>query len=125
MNDASTTAGVALAPGVEPTMTAEEREHFRAHLRTYWIVFGALLVGTALTVAVAYLNMGDTLALVVALTIASAKASLVALWFMHLLEDRKVRAIGWMLIFTGIVFLGCILGPVLTVEGATSMEALQ
>ena len=127
MNDmsgsAAATATAAATPAEIPS--SEGHEDFQAHLKTYWIIFGALLVGTALTVAVAYLDLGDTTAIVVALTIATAKASLVALWFMHLLDDRKVKAIGLTLIFTGIFFLGCILGPVLTVSDAVSMEVLQ
>ncbi len=120
-----TRPAAAVAVPAVTSLSPEELEHFQAHLKTYWIIFGALLVGTALTVAVAYLDLENTAAVVVALTIASAKASLVALWFMHLLEDRKVKVIGLTLIFTGIFFLGCLLGPVLTVSDAVTLEALR
>ena len=52
-------------------------------LKTYVAVWIALLVGTALTVYAAGLNLGRFNA-AVALTIASTKATLVALFFMHI-----------------------------------------
>jgi cytochrome c oxidase subunit IV len=51
-------------------------------LPTYFAVFIALLIGTALTVYAASLDLGPFNA-PVALTIASIKATLVALFFMH------------------------------------------
>ena len=56
----------------------DDHDHdIAAHVRTYLIIFGALLVGTVLTVAVA-------------LFIASIKAFLVAGYFMHLLSEKKL-----------------------------------
>jgi cytochrome c oxidase subunit 4 len=52
-------------------------------LKTYFTVFFALLVGTGLTVYAATLDLGKYNA-AVALTIASIKATLVALFFMHI-----------------------------------------
>lgn len=53
-------------------------------------VFGALLVGTILTVWVSYINFGSVfINVAVALVIASVKAFLVAGFFMHLLSERK------------------------------------
>jgi cytochrome c oxidase subunit IV len=52
-------------------------------LKTYFAVFIALLVGTALTVYASGLDLGRFNA-AVALTIASIKATLVALFFMHI-----------------------------------------
>lgn len=49
-------------------------------------VFASLLVLTAVTVAVAYVDLGE-LNLFVAMGIATVKAMLVALFFMHLLHD--------------------------------------
>jgi cytochrome c oxidase subunit 4 len=51
-------------------------------LKTYFVVFFALLLGTGLTVYAATLDLGRYNA-AVALTIASIKATLVALFFMH------------------------------------------
>jgi len=50
---------------------------------TYFAVFFALLAGTALTVYASTLDLGKFNA-AVALTIASIKATLVALFFMHI-----------------------------------------
>jgi cytochrome c oxidase subunit 4 len=52
-------------------------------LKTYAGVFGMLLVLTAATTAVAYVNLGF-FNVIVALTIAVSKALLVILFFMHL-----------------------------------------
>jgi len=51
-------------------------------LRIYYAVFGALLVLTAVTVGVSFVDLGP-LSTVVALAIAATKASLVILFFMH------------------------------------------
>lgn len=58
-------------------------------LRVYLGVFAALLVLTAITVGVAQINFGPW-NLVVALTVASIKAVLVAFIFMHLFYDNKI-----------------------------------
>ncbi len=52
-------------------------------LATYFIVWGALLLGTLLTYKAAFLDLGVYNA-AVALIIATTKALLVALFFMHL-----------------------------------------
>ena len=61
------------------------------HIRLYFIVGFALLIGTVLTVAVNYLHF-DSMALTVtiALFIASVKGFLVAGYFMHLMSERKM-----------------------------------
>lgn len=48
----------------------------------YYTIFGALMVLTALTVAAAFVNLGN-MNFVVALGIATFKATLVILYFMH------------------------------------------
>ena len=58
-------------------------------LRTYFLVFTALLVGTAATVGAAYVDLGR-FNIVVALAIACVKASLVVLFFMHLIYSSKL-----------------------------------
>lgn len=57
--------------------------HYVVPIKTYLLVFGALLVLTAVTVAVAFQHLGDPWNDVVALAIAVTKASLVVLFFMH------------------------------------------
>jgi len=58
-------------------------EHSSSSLTTYISVWLALLAGTALTVYAAHINLGPFNA-AVALTIATTKALLVALFFMHI-----------------------------------------
>ena len=72
------------------------------HVVPVWLlaaVFGALLVLTGLTVAVAHVDLGN-LNLYLALAIATVKASLVVLFFMHLFWDRP---------FNAMIFIGCLL----------------
>lgn len=71
-------------------------DHHDAHdiqksVRRYMMVFGALLVGTVITVGMYYVHF-DSMAvtIAVALFIASIKAFLVAGYFMHLLSEKKM-----------------------------------
>jgi cytochrome c oxidase subunit 4 len=57
-------------------------------LKTYFAVWGALLVGTWLTYEAAKIDLGP-LNSAVALTIATTKALLVALFFMHLKDASE------------------------------------
>lgn len=60
-------------------------------IRKYLAVFGALLLGTVITVAMYYVYIPSVAATVaVALFIASIKAFLVAGYFMHLIDERKM-----------------------------------
>jgi cytochrome c oxidase subunit 4 len=71
-------------------MSATEQKSSHVHpLRIYITVAAALLILTAVTVAVSFIHLGPY-NLVVALTIATLKALLVALFFMHLLYDNKL-----------------------------------
>ena len=55
------------------------------------MVFGALLVGTVITVAAYYVHLPTVaLTIAVALFIASVKAFLVAGYFMHLISEKKM-----------------------------------
>jgi cytochrome c oxidase subunit 4 len=62
-------------------------------------VFAALVFLTIATVSASYVDFGE-LNLVVALAIAVVKATLVVLFFMHLIWDRP---------FNAIVFVGCLI----------------
>jgi cytochrome c oxidase subunit 4 len=72
----------------------------------YGAVFAALLVLTSVTVAVSYvdLGLGNVAA---ALVIASVKASLVALFFMHLRHESRLV---WTFALVPLFFLALILG---------------
>lgn len=54
-----------------------------AQRKTYFLVFGALLLLTLITTGVAFINLGPLNA-PVALTVAMTKAALVMIYFMHL-----------------------------------------
>jgi cytochrome c oxidase subunit 4 len=71
-------------------------------LSAYFGVWLALLLLTAITVGVSYVNFGPW-NLVVALVVATIKASLVALIFMHLLWGERFNAV---VLVSSVVFLG-------------------
>ena len=60
----------------------EHAEHHIVGPKTYIIIFGTLLTFTAITVGAAFINLG-ILNPIVALAIASIKAVIVILFFMH------------------------------------------
>jgi cytochrome c oxidase subunit 4 len=63
-----------------------------APLKVYLTVAISLIILTALTVKISLINLGGW-NLVIALVIAAFKATLVALFFMHLLYDKKIYMI--------------------------------
>ena len=79
-------------------------EDVKKHVKVYITVFIALAVLTVVTVAVSYLHMPFTPALLVALAIATVKAGLVALYFMHLISEKQV--ILWVLLSAAVFLIG-------------------
>ena len=77
-------------------------------LRTYFVVYALLMAGLVATVGAAYLPLGPA-NLLVALAIAFAKATLVVLYFMHVLYSPKLTWIG---VFAGLVWLAILLSLV-------------
>jgi len=73
-------------------------EHHVTGPKTYGAVLLALLVLTVITVGASYVDFGS-MNTVVAIIIATVKASLVALFFMHLRHDK----------FNALIFLGGLL----------------
>ena len=82
------------------------------HVRTYIMVFATLLTLTMITVAVSYLHLEVHEAIAVALLIATIKASLVALFFMHLISERQVIIL--ILALTGAFAVVLLLLPAIT-----------
>jgi len=78
--------------------------------KTYIFVWLTLLVLTAATVSVSYMQLGVFNA-VAALIIASVKASLVALYFMHLRHEKELV---WAFALFPIAFLALIIAGTLT-----------
>ncbi len=66
-----------------------EAEHHHDHSARYFKTFGALMVLTFITVAVAMVDLGF-LNLAVALAVACTKATLVILFFMHVIDADKL-----------------------------------
>ncbi len=81
-------------------------------VRTYMLVFGALLIGTVLTVAASYLDLSPGPAIALALFIATAKGSLVALFFMHLIDEHKI--VYWMMGLAVVFFFFELFVPLIT-----------
>jgi cytochrome c oxidase subunit IV len=75
--------------------------HHTAPIRLYLIVFGILMVGTALTVLVAFYDLG-AFNNVVMLTIACAKALAVVLYFMHVRWSSRLT---WVVVASGFLWL--------------------
>ena len=75
----------------------------------YYKVFGALIIGTLLTVAAAKVDMGP-LNNVVMLLIASTKATLVILFFMHVRWSSRLTWVVAMAGFFWLLLLFTVLG---------------
>jgi cytochrome c oxidase subunit 4 len=76
----------------------------------YYGVFAALIVGTALTVAVAFVDLG-ALNNVLMLGIACTKALLVILFFMHV---RWATRLTWLVVASGFFWLLIMFGITMT-----------
>ncbi len=72
-------------------MSNNEKNHIVSYVQNLWIWIASLSL-TLITVAIAGIDF-DKLTVVVALTVASVKAVIVAAYFMHLRFDNKVLAI--------------------------------
>jgi cytochrome c oxidase subunit 4 len=78
--------------------------------KVYYAVFAALMVFTAVTVAVAYLDLGP-LSTIVAMAIASTKATLVMLYFMHLRYSSRLT---WIMVATAVAWLAILIITVMS-----------
>ena len=70
-------------------MGGHSPEEIKAETRTYMMVFAALAVLTIITVAISYLDLSAGPAVALGLFVATVKGSLVACYFMHLLDEKK------------------------------------
>lgn len=82
------------------------------HVRSYILVFVALMALTLITVGVYELDLSVGASIALALTIATIKGSLVACVFMHLISERAL--VYWVLTLTAVFFLALIFFPILT-----------
>ncbi len=80
--------------------------HHISPVKLYVQIWIGLMILTAITVFVYNFDFGS-LNIVVAMTVATIKASLVVLFFMHLKYDKPFHAVAFAI---GIVFFGLLLG---------------
>ena len=83
----------------------------KKHVRSYILVFVALLALTIITVGVSYLHLSVVPAVILALVIATIKGALVASYFMHLISERKL--VYFTLILTAVFFITLVALPLL------------
>ncbi len=74
-------------------MSEQKHEHHIIPLSTYFKVFGALMALTVLTVVTAQIDLGGWANIILAMFIATTKATLVLMFFMHLYYDNKTNLI--------------------------------
>ena len=94
--------------------THDPMDHAHPGLRTYLAVFVALLVLTGVTVAAAFVDLGPVNT-PVAMGVASLKAFLVLVWFMHLKVSHRL---GWVFVGAGLLMLLLLIGFAV-IEGFT------
>lgn len=73
--------------------------------RTYYLIFAVLMVCTAITVGVAFIDLGP-LNIVAALGIAVLKATLVVLYFMHVKYSTRLT---WAVVVGSVFWFGILL----------------
>jgi cytochrome c oxidase subunit IV len=73
--------------------------------RVYYLIFGILMVCTALTVAIAFVDLGP-LNIVAALAIAVFKATLVVLFFMHVKYSTRLT---WAVVVGSVFWLAILI----------------
>jgi cytochrome c oxidase subunit 4 len=103
-------------------MSEKALEHTDEHTKAYWAVGIALFVLTVVTVTASVFHFAVLLAVSIGLLIAVVKGSLVALFFMHLINERRV--IYGALVFTAILFLALLLLPVGTLLNSYAVEPI-
>ncbi len=103
-------------------MSESEAALVKQHVRVYLMVFSALAVLTVVTVAISYLQLPTSYAIGIALVVATVKASLVALYFMHLISEEKV--ILWLLLLCAAFLVALMVLPVGTETGIAPLWPL-
>jgi cytochrome c oxidase subunit 4 len=75
-------------------------------VKTYFLVFIALIFATVLTTAVAFVDLG-AFSVVVALAIAVCKMLLVVLFFMHVRHSTRLTQV---VLLAGVLWFGILMG---------------
>ena len=89
-------------------------------VKVYLVIFFSLLLGTALTVFAAFYDFPWQLNTIIALTIASIKATLVVLYFMHV---RYSNRLVWVIVISALFWMGILFA--LTFSDYATREWLQ
>lgn len=97
-------------------MTANTSADHKPAVRLYITVFVALMALTLITVGVSYLHLAIGQAIIVAMIVATVKGGLVAMYFMHLITEKKL--IGLVLAF----MLFCLAGMIIIMLIAQQTE---
>jgi cytochrome c oxidase subunit IV len=95
-------------------MTTDHAADIDKTVRVYVTVFVALMALTIITVAISRVHLPIHIAVTVALAVATIKGSLVACYFMHLIDEKKL--IYAVLALTAAFFVALLALPVLTVH---------
>jgi cytochrome c oxidase subunit 4 len=100
---------MSLNPEAAHAQALDHEPHIHGGPKLYAGVLGALLVLTVVTVGASMIDWGGMTNVVIAMLIASVKASLVALFFMHLRWEGRMNAIIFCstLFFLGLFLIGC------------------
>ena len=91
-----------------PAKTAEHHDHIghapahhRSSLASYFLVFATLMILTIVTVWVSRIDLG-TMNTAVAMAIAIVKATVVILWFMHVIHSPRLT---WIVVIASFLWL--------------------
>lgn len=91
-------------------------DYIRASIKKYMVVGAILYVLTVVTYLVSFIELAIGPTIVLGMAVATTKASLVALFFMHLIDEKKV--IYYTLALTVMMFVLCMVLPSATTHSA-------
>jgi len=83
------------------TYSGHAAPHHEAPLTAYFVVFGVLMALTILTVFVSRIDLGE-MNTVVAMVVAIVKATVVILWFMHVIHSPRMT---WIVLISAFLWL--------------------
>jgi cytochrome c oxidase subunit IV len=89
-------------PPDHETYSGHAAPHHQAPLTVYFAVFFTLMILTILTVWVSRIDLG-TMNTAVAMAVAVAKATVVILWFMHVIHSPRMT---WIVLISSFLWLG-------------------
>ena len=90
---------------MEHTSSAVGDAHHLVPLKIYYTIFAVLMLCTGLTVVIAYMDLGP-LNTIAALGIATFKATIVVLFFMHVKYSSRLT---WAVVLGSLFWLGILL----------------